>query len=169
MQHHKFGTTSLERLSTCHEALQMYAHVALKLSPVDVTVLCGWRGEDAQNAAYRLGNSKFQWPESTHNHLRDGKPYSLGVDLAPWMVHGIPWKDTHVFAVVAGAMFAARQSLVLHYPYYRWPGLRWGADWDRDGHTLDHSFRDYGHFELIGPPAVLSTPAFPIGDVLEGL
>jgi len=83
----KFGKRSLERLETCHKDLQEIAHELIQY--MDVTVLCGQRGEKEQNSAFYSGKSKLLYPRSKHN-----KTPSRAVDLAPWP---IDWKDIKRF------------------------------------------------------------------------
>ena len=135
---------------TCHQALREVTIRALLLSPYDFTIVHGWRGEEVQNALVDSGASRAPWPTSKHNNIRwedagrnkqVSKPDSLAVDFGPWVNGAIPWNDTHIFAVIAGAFFAA--SFELNYP------IRWGGDWDSDGSTKDQTLLDYGHVELI--------------------
>lgn len=37
----------------------------------------------------------------------DEKPRSEAIDFGPWINGGVPWNDTHIFAVIAGCFFAA--------------------------------------------------------------
>lgn len=88
------GKVSLQRLGTCHRDLQklvlkvaegvdegdlVYADVR------DLTVLCGYRGEEEQEAAVASGASKVHFPNSKHNRMP-----SDAVDIAPFPVE---WKD----------------------------------------------------------------------------
>ena len=114
--------------------------LAIQLTPVDFTIVHGWRGEEEQNELVRIGVSKTPWPTSKHNHMQDTAPCSLAIDFAPWVNGTIPWEDTHMFAVIAGVWFAAAEQ---HSAV-----LRWGGDWDMDGMTTDQTFMDWGHMEL---------------------
>ena len=141
-----FGARSREKLKTCHPALMAVMTRALELSPFDLTIIHGWRGEEIQDALYQSGASKTPWPRSKHNHMEGNLPMSLAVDVAPWLpAHQptpIPWKDEHLFCVMAGVVFAAATE--------RNVTLRWGGDWDMDRLTTDQTFMDWGHFELAG-------------------
>lgn len=136
-----FGSQSTLKLETCHPTLQRIAHRALATTPVDFTIVHGFRGEQEQNALYDRGASKLQWPESEHNAMRDGLPCSRAIDFAPWIHGDIPWNDTHLFAMLAGVFFAAADHVGAR--------LRWGGDWDLDGLTTDQTFMDWGHVELV--------------------
>ena len=76
---YKYGKKSLEKLATCHEDLQIIANELIKV--MDVTILCGERGEEEQNKAYNEGKSKLQYPKSKHN-----KSPSIAIDLAPYPI-----------------------------------------------------------------------------------
>jgi hypothetical protein len=56
---------------------------------------------------------------------------------------GIPWQDTHAFAVLGGLMIAAGE--ILEVP------LVYGGDWDMDGLTTDQSLMDWGHCQKANP------------------
>ena len=85
--------------------------------------------------------SKKRWPDSKHNFTVEGiGPSSQAFDFGPWVNGGIPWDDTHLFALIAGVFFAAADDLKIK--------LRWGGDWDMDGLTTDQTFMDWGHMEI---------------------
>lgn len=138
----QYGTRSREKLSTCYEPLLRVAYRALELSPIDITIVHGWRSEREQTLLFESGASKTPWPTSEHNNTdeEDGDPCSLAIDFAPWINGAVPWSDTHAFAVVAGVFFAAAKE--------REVTLRWGGDWDMDGSTEDQTFMDWGHVEI---------------------
>lgn len=141
-----YGSRSLARIETCHEDMIMVASRAIEITPIDYTIVHGWRGEEIQNTLFESGASEKQWPDSMHNNEEeepDGvlMPCSLAIDFAPLIRSKIPWKDTHAFAVVAGVWFAAAKECDVI--------LRWGGDWDMDGLTTDQTLMDYGHMELV--------------------
>jgi len=147
MSHFVFGRTSTARLATCHALLQKIAMRALELTPIDFTIVWGWRGMAEQSLMVKTGASKTPWPRSKHNEVDSrGNPESLALDFAPWVKETIPWGDTHAFAVIAGVFFAAAEDV---YPDLMLPILRWGGDWDMDGSTQDQTFMDWGHIELV--------------------
>lgn len=128
-----FGTTSKERLSTCHIKLQWVMEKVVE--QYDITVICGHRDEQAQNDAYHNGYSKTQWPNSKHNQMP-----SIAVDIAPYP---IDWNNTDRFIYMAGLVMGIASEMGIT--------LRWGGNWDRDQQILaeDQTFQDYGHFELV--------------------
>lgn len=143
MSNWKYGKKSGSRLDTCHPLLQDVAYRALELSPVDITIIWGWRGEEIQNAFFESGASSKRFPDSKHNALLDDQitPCSEALDFGPWVNGDIPWNDTNIFCVVAGAFFAAAAELGVT--------IRWGGDWDMDGSTTDQKLMDFGHIEIM--------------------
>jgi len=129
-----FGEWSLKQLATLHPDLQAVLEDAIRY--VDFRIQEGHRAEDAQNAAYANGASKLQWPKSMHNN----KP-SHAADLLPWPFDfRDDWKDTARFARLMGHIESAARR--------RGVKLRFGLDWDRDGKTIDETFRDFPHVEI---------------------
>ncbi len=126
------GTTSLERLRTCHADLRRVLAKAIEDGP-DFTVLCGHRDREAQDRAVAEGKSKAPWPKSRHNTSP-----SVAVDIAPWP---IDWDDWNRFRVLAGYVLGVAAAMDIK--------LRWGGDWDRDYAETDERFRDLPHFELM--------------------
>lgn len=136
-----YGTTSSRNRDTCDPRLIQVMDRGLAISPVDISIVWGWRGESIQNNLFRMKTSKKEWPNSEHNFIQDNKPRSKAFDFGPYIAGvGIPWKDTHLFGVVAGVFFAAANELGFI--------LRWGGDWDMDGLTIDQTFMDWGHLEI---------------------
>lgn len=105
------GKASRERLRLCPPQLQrLFEIVALDidagaLRPLvkDTTVLCTFRDEWDQNAAFDEGRSKKRWPESGHN-----KQPPRAVDFAPYP---IPWNDREAFALLQGFVRAKAVEL----------------------------------------------------------
>lgn len=137
-----FGSSSRKKLDTCHPLLVKVAEEGLLLSPYDITIVHGWRSEVVQDALLASGASTKGWPNSKHNATdRQGKPFSEAFDFAPWVGGGIPWNETHIFAVIAGVFMAVANDHGII--------LRWGGDWDGDGNTKEHILQDWGHIEVI--------------------
>ena len=125
----KFSKQSLYRLDTCHPVLALLMIRVLDVSPRDMTVLCGHRGEADQNDAYSKGNSRLRWPQSKHNSMP-----SLAVDVAPYP---IDWLNTLAFKELAVVVKSVWSEM---------------TDDERDGHHLvwggDWRMKDMPHWEL---------------------
>ena len=74
-----FGKKSLERLGQCDERLQKLCKTMLERSDFDMTITCGYRGEEEQNWAYVNGKSKAKFGQSKHNFMP-----SKAVDICPY-------------------------------------------------------------------------------------
>ncbi|NKB44515.1 MAG: hypothetical protein GKS03_09590 [Alphaproteobacteria bacterium] len=147
MRPYAFGSRSREKLDTCCEEMVEIAELAIRRTPVDFTIVHGFRGEDTQNALFDSGASRKMWPESKHNYVTvgpDGKclPASLAIDFGPWVNGGIPWEETHMFALIAGVFAACAIE--------RGYRVRWGGDFDGDGLSSDQTLLDFGHVEYAG-------------------
>lgn len=127
----RFGNLSEQRLATCDERLQRLLREVIK--EVDITVLCGHRTKEEQDDAVRRGASTKLWPLSKHNRLP-----SMAVDIAPYPIN---WNDTARFARMIG--YVERVAWELKIP------IRWGGDWNQNGHTKDERLVDMPHIELI--------------------
>ena len=119
----RFGKRSQERLNTCHNDLQKICNEAIKI--YDFTIICGHRGEEAQNEAYNTGASNAKFGQSKHN-----KVPSEAIDVAPYP---IDWNDTERFARLAGIIQAV--AFEENIP------IRWGGDFK--------NLKDMPHFELV--------------------
>lgn len=126
-----FSEKSKARLDTCHPALRDILNDVIKY--VDFSVLCGYRGEDEQNAAYSEGRSQLKYPLSEHN-----KSPARAVDIAPYP---IDWNNAARFAHLAGIVIGVAKE--------RGVEVRWGGDWDQDGELTDNTFNDLPHLELV--------------------
>lgn len=142
-----YGAGSTAKLDTVHPDVAAVMSLGLELSPYDITIIHGWRGKEVQNKAFEEGHSTKEWPNSNHNILGpDGEPLSDAVDFGPWCklpdgTWGIPWEDTHAFAVIGGVLLAAATQLEIL--------MRYGGDWDMDGITTDQILMDWGHIERV--------------------
>ena len=122
------GVASNRELDTCHPKLQrLFREVDRRLAKrgrLDLTIVCGHRGEAAQNKAFAEGKSKKRWPDSKHNTLP-----STATDSAPYP---IDWNDKLKFGVLAGYIMATADDL----------------DIEIDVGALWQSFPDLPHVEL---------------------
>lgn len=121
------GKSSLLRLATCQPEIRRFVETLSDgidkgqcPGVSDITVICGYRGEQEQNDAFARGASTLKWPNSKHNHLP-----SLAVDLAPYPVD---WKDTKRFESLRAYALkvAARIGVQLRI-----------LDWDLPHYELD--------------------------------
>ena len=138
----KFGTSSERKLATVDPELVEVPRLVMSWQVYDFAIVWGWRSDQQQLDAFLSGNSKKK-DGSLHQVTKDGKPFAQAIDFAPWVDGGIPWKDTHAFAVLGGMMIAAGEQLEIPIVY--------GGDWDMDGTTTDQKLMDWGHFQKANP------------------
>jgi peptidoglycan L-alanyl-D-glutamate endopeptidase CwlK len=119
---YKLSKSSKVKLDQCHLDLQLIINELLQ--ELDVTVLCGSRGEEEQNEAFNTGKSKLKFPNSKHN-----KTPSEAVDVAPFPVD---WQDIPRFDDMCDRIqkIADKHGIKI-----------------RLGRSF--SFRDYPHIELV--------------------
>lgn len=135
MNDYKYSQTSIKQLNTCHDDLITICSLILPISPIDITIVCGHRTEEAQNQAFANGSSLAQWLQSAHNEIP-----SDAVDLAPYFDRGIQWKDVKGLYLIAGLVIGISQSLNIK--------IRWGGAWHGPLNP-PHQFNDLYHFERI--------------------
>ena len=118
-----YSKSSKDKLKTCDPRIIEIMNVVIQI--VDVTILCGHRGEMEQNKAFEDGRSNAKYGKSLHN-----KEPSEAVDVAPYP---IDWNDTERFARLAGVVESV--AFILGYK------IRWGGDFK--------SICDMPHFEIV--------------------
>lgn len=96
------GKTSTRRLGSCHPTLQKIVQDAIKTSPIDFGVVCGFRSKEEQDKAFSEGKSNARWGDSDHNFMRGDTPCSLAVDLAPYSaaLNNYDWDNKEAFTVL---------------------------------------------------------------------
>lgn len=131
-----YSKLSKARLSTCHADLQIIFNEVIKY--VDVSIICGHRGKEEQNAAFDAGYSQVQFPDGKHNTIP-----SMAVDVTPYPEM---YSDANELRRLAGYVIATAQQLynqgkISHL-------ITNGSDWDNDFDEEDHRFIDLPHYEL---------------------
>ena len=126
----EFGKRSRRNLDEAHRGLQKLFEEVIK--HFDCSVICGHRGEAAQEMAFDAGHSNAHFGESPHNF----EP-ALAVDVVPYPTE---WRDTERMHYFAGQVMGIAEMMGIE--------ITWGGDWDRDTHLSDERFHDLPHFEL---------------------
>lgn len=135
----EFSQMSKFRLATCHPDLVTLFNAVLQYR--NCTILEGYRGQQAQEAAFAAGKSKLHYPNGNHN-----KNPSMAVDAVPWPMPD--WSDTKEFIYFAGivqgiALRLFDEGKMTHH-------IRWGGAWDGlDKMNAPGMLEDAPHFELI--------------------
>lgn len=146
----KWGPSSLAVRATLAPPLVLLADDVASLVPAkfDHTLFCGFRDKAAQQKAFAEKRSTKQWPDSMHNHTRNGVPMSLAIDLLPYDAKPYDagasvWNDDLRIARLVGIYDARAIALGID--------IRVGLDFDGDGKSRgDERFIDAWHIEL-GP------------------
>lgn len=135
-----YGKASRECIEQLDGRLQrvLYRYADWAPKELDLAIICGHRGEAAQNLAFQTKKSKTPWPKSKHNRMPSGA-FDFRPAPFPSAEH---WKDALRFGRIAGGILLV--ASIEKVP------LRWGGDWDQDGQSIDEGFLDIGHVELIG-------------------
>ena len=96
----KYGRISTGRKETCTQNLQDVFDDVIYMLPWtdpesgitihDAAILCGHRGENAQNLAFMMETSQVKWPDSKHNSMP-----SKGIDAGAYHAEKphIHWND----------------------------------------------------------------------------
>lgn len=136
---YSYSQNSRSKLATCHPDIHTIMMEVIKWR--DVSIVCGWRSEEAQQEAYHNGYSTVQYPNSKHNSAP-----SMAVDVVPYPEK---WSDMDELQIMGGFILGVAAMLyeegkISHL-------VRWGHDWDMDDDYDDHTFIDAPHFELFKP------------------
>jgi hypothetical protein len=166
-----FSQTSLDRINTCHPALQKLMHHIIR--SIDISILEGYRSQERQLELYDLRKTKVLRSKHNHKILHNdvSTPWSLAIDIAPYPIDFgktpkevlATYLDTQMTAQrtakLATEINKAMQALARFYylgAFVKQEAdrlnipLRWGGDWDNDHDLFDQTFYDLVHFELVG-------------------
>lgn len=139
---YRFSRRSLERLEGVHPDLVSCVHEVMSWQVMDFSVIEGVRSADRQRKLFEAGRSTTL----NSKHLIQPDGFAHAVDLYPYpidmgLVDEGDVREIARFGILAGLMARAAQEigvLVVN-----------GMDWDGDGQTLDHTFFDAPHFQLV--------------------
>lgn len=139
---YRFSKRSLNKLEGVHPDLAGIVHDVMAMQVMDFSVIEGVRTLERQKLLVREGRSRTM----RSKHLIQSDGYGHAVDLYPYpvdmkRVNRGDAREIYRFGIIAGLVMAAakrRGVLVVN-----------GADWDGDGQTLDHTFFDAPHFQLV--------------------
>ena len=127
MSKYKLSDLSIGRLDTCSDGIQRVIKRAIEITNHDFMVVCGGRGEEDQNKAYKEKKSKKKWPNGKHNKIP-----SMAVDVCPCKGKQLLWEDYQAWCYVIGAIMQAANELDIK--------VKWGGNWK--------TYRgDFPHFE----------------------
>ncbi len=145
---YKFSPSSLSKLEGVHPLLVSVVTEAMALQVMDFSVQEGVRTLSRQKQLVAEGKSRTMLSK----HLIQADGYGHAVDLYPSPINmglinnptkspSLYGKELYRFGVLSGIMMSAakkKKAVIVN-----------GADWDGDGETLDHTFFDAPHFQLV--------------------
>ena len=139
---YKFSQKSLDRLNGVHPRLVDLVHEVMALQVMDFSVNEGLRTLERQKQLVAEGKSQTL----NSKHLKQSDGYGHAVDLYPSpvnmaLVNKNDPREIARFGILAGLMLATAKRMGITIVN--------GADWDGDGQTLDHTFFDLPHFQLV--------------------
>lgn len=138
----KFSQKSLDNLEGVHPDLVQIVHEVMSLNVIDFSVVEGVRTVERQKQLVAAGKSRTMLSK----HLIQNDGFGHAVDLFPYpvdmgKVNKGDAREIVRFGIIAGLMFAiARRHGII---------IVSGMDWDGDGQTLDHTFFDAPHFQIV--------------------
>lgn len=148
----------MRHIETLDSRCQAFLGWALYRSPVDFSVIEGYRGEEKQNLYFRTGASQLRYPKSLHNKTDgEGNPASLAFHVLPapakLPIQGYDiWQDRERLTYLAGILVGLGAAYAVENGEPTGVlGIRTGADWDGDGimnRNDGSSFDDLCHFSL---------------------
>jgi peptidoglycan L-alanyl-D-glutamate endopeptidase CwlK len=151
MSQNELGTSSLEKLSTCHLDMVKIISLAIRRSRVDFGITEGNRPIARQKELYDQGKSQIDGIKKKGKHN-----YNPSLALDYYIYHPDLQArrklayDKCSLTYVAAIMVCCAEELyeageITHK-------LRWGGNWDKDGIIIhDQSFDDLCHVELFKP------------------
>lgn len=152
-----YGQHSLDQLATVDEKLQRVMKLAIQKSTIDFSILEGVRTLERQYNLYAQGRTvaecraaglpsriiakpaekKVTWTLHSKHFPPAGSTIGRAVDVGVYPYD--PNAPQATYAKIKEYVFAAADECKIR--------IRWGGDWDQDGHT-EHGEDDFGHFEL---------------------
>ena len=119
----EFSARSKKNLGECDKRLQDIFNEVIQR--YDCTIVCGYRGQEAQDEAFHNGYSLLKFPMSKHNTYP-----SLAVDVVPYPSM---WDNEKEFYYLAGYVQAVADKLNVR--------IKWGGSFEK--------FSDFAHWQLI--------------------
>lgn len=129
MNHHRFGNSSLKKLSSAHHDLERVAFLALKYSKYDFGITETLRTKERQQELLSAGKSTTM----NSRHLANDRGVSEAIDIAVYVDGKITWDHKYYRKVIQAFVTAAIELGVQ---------IEFGGLWE--------SFIDSPHIQLKG-------------------
>lgn len=131
MSNFKFSQKSLEKLNSIDPKLKFLAEEVLKISPIDFSIIDGFRDRVKQNELFTAGKSKCDGYKTLSKHQ-----LGQAIDI-------LPCKEKYNYSrdifILVGLFIAVAKQMNIN--------IRVGALWDYSS-TKDNNFVDAYHIEL---------------------
>ena len=140
---YKFGLKSHKKMVGLHPNLVRIIHRAMDMQIMDFSIIDGVRDIATQRDLVDQGVSKTMLSkhliqQDGWGHAFDAYPYPIDMDL----VNISDVLEVSRFGVLSGIMRTCAKLEGVE--------IINGMDWDGDGETLDHTFFDAPHFQIMG-------------------
>jgi len=136
MSEYILGNGSQRKLLGAHWDFQIIIQKAIKITPIDFTVIESHRIKYIQDQYFKEGKSKVKYPKGKHNTIP-----SNAIDVVPYVNNAVSWNMAHCL-VLAGVILTVANEMGIK--------IRWGGDWDMDGEPVtDQNFQDLVHYERV--------------------
>jgi len=123
---YQFGKKSNEKLLTSELTLQQLMREAISTSPIDFSIIEGYRNKENQNRFFQEGKTRVKYPKSMHN-----KTPSRAVDITPYPKGFTATHEEWDQLINHIKKIAIKNNI----------NIRCGHDWD--------IFKDSPHIELV--------------------
>lgn len=131
MNKFSFSDKSEQILNTVKIELNNLAHKVLEISPIDFTVVDGWRDKKTQEKLYKENKTKT---------LNSKHCSGDAIDIVPFINEKPDYNAINDCAFIIGLFYAKAEELGIK--------IRVGAIWD--GNSISHNtFLDIWHIELV--------------------
>lgn len=144
----KFSDSSLRKLNTVDEYLKAVFIEAIKDSPLDFGISCGYRSIEEQQGLYAQGRTTpgkiVTKIDGIKNKSKHNYNPSKAVDIIVYIDGKITWEEDK-YRIVARHILDVAKNLGIK--------IRWGNDWNMNGIEVKddpkESFVDIPHFEIV--------------------
>lgn len=138
-----FSENSLKNLAGVHPDLVRVVKRAMSMQIMDFSVNEGVRTVTRQTELFKAGRAKTL----NSKHLVQATGFGHAVDLYP---HPVDMGRVSKGDAREIARFGVLSGIMRTCALLEGVQLVNGMDWDGDGETLDHTFFDAPHYELVG-------------------
>lgn len=126
----KFSERSEQILNTVKLELNVLAHKVLEISPIDFSIVEGYRDKERQEQLYKANKTKT---------LNSKHCSGEAIDIAPYINNKLDYEAVNDCCFIVGLFYAKAKELNIN--------MKVGALWDNSS-IKNNSFLDIWHVEL---------------------